>query len=94
MDIGRADGVQGPGGIRGSRQVNRPQHAKPAGEKPADSVEISDMARLVSEATNLPKVRQDKIDQIRALIDSGKFDTPERLAGAIDEFLRENQDLG
>ncbi|MDP6957867.1 MAG: flagellar biosynthesis anti-sigma factor FlgM [Planctomycetota bacterium] len=93
MDIGRTDGVQGPGGIRGPKPVNRIQPNQPVSGKPADSVEISEMARLVSEVTNLPKVRQEKIDEIRQMVDSGKYDTPERLAGALEQFLKENQDL-
>ena len=93
MDIGRTEGVQGPGGIQGPKPVNRIQPDKSVGNVPADSVEISEMARLVSEVANFPKVRQEKIDQIRQLVESGKFDTPERLAGALDQFLKENQDL-
>ena len=93
MDIGRTDGVQGPGGIRGPKPANRIQPNQPVSGKPADSVEISEMARLVSEVTNLPKVRQEKVDEIRQIVDSGKYDTPERLAGALEQFLKENQDL-
>ena len=93
MDIGRTEGTQGPGGVQGPKNVNRIKPTQPVTGKPADSVEISEMARLVSEVANLPKVRQEKIDQIRQMIDTGKFDTPERLAGALESFLRENQDL-
>ncbi len=93
MDVGRTDGVQGPGGIHGPKPVNRSKPTQSVSGQQGDSVEISEMARLVSEATNLPNVRQERIEEIRQLVDSGKFDTPERLAGAIDEFLRENQDL-
>ena len=93
MDVGRTEGSQGPERIQGPKRVSKTSPSTSSSKAPTDSVEISDMARMVSEVLSLPQVRQEKIQQIRELIDSGEFDTPERLKGAIDHFLEENQDL-
>ena len=92
MEIGRTEGVQGPGNVQGPRKASNVSPVSPA-SSPSDRVEISDAARLISEITALPKVRQDRIDAVRKLIDSGQFDTRERLDGAIDGFLQENSDV-
>ncbi len=94
MDISRTDGVGGPGRIEGPQKISKVQ-PPPAPDRavPSDKVEISDSARLVSEALSLPAVREDRVEEMRKLIESGRFDTPERLEGALDKFLRENPDL-
>jgi anti-sigma28 factor (negative regulator of flagellin synthesis) len=94
MDISRADGVGGPGRIEGPQKVSRVQPpAGPDRAAPSDKVEISDSARLVSEALSLPAVREDRVEEMRRLVESGRLETPERLEGALDKFLRENPDL-
>lgn len=90
MDIGSTDGIGGLGRIQGPHGPGRltpPEHAQAASTP--DRVEISPEARLVSEARSLPSVRQERIDEVRGLIESGKFDTAERLEKAIDRFLEE-----
>ena len=94
MDIGRTEGVQGPAPIDPSKKVGKTQKAADASSTPlTDKVEISDGARLLSEVLGLPGVRQEKIEAIKQLIEDGKFDTEERLQGAIDELLKENPDF-
>lgn len=55
----------------------------------ADKLDISAEARLLSEVGNVPEVRMEKIREIRELIQSGKYETPEKLEAAIERFLRE-----
>jgi len=49
---------------------------------------------MIAELTSMPKVRQDRIEAVKKLVESGQFDTKERLAGAIDNLLRENPGIG
>lgn len=88
MEIGRTEGVQGPGNVQGPRRPSQVPNTTPKADA-TDRVEISDAARLVSELSSMPKVREDRIDAIRKMIESGKFDTPERLEGALERFLDE-----
>jgi hypothetical protein len=92
MDIGRTEGVQGPGNVQGPRKIPN-VGATPPASAPQDRVEISEAARLISEISSLPKVRQERIDAVRRLIETGQFDTPERLSGALERFLEENPDV-
>lgn len=95
MDVGRTDGVQGPGRIDGGKRVGKapPPSSVPSTPPPADKVEISNAARFISEVNSLPPVRLGKIDEIRKLLESGEYETEERLEGAIEEFLKQNPDL-
>lgn len=93
MDIGNTRGVGGPDRIEGPRGPSRIPPPQTPSATPADKVDISDRAHLISEALSLPAVREERIDEIRALVESGRFDTDARLEGAIDRFLQENRDL-
>ena len=94
MDIGSTDGITGPGRINGTpppARITPPEisHVGPLG----DRLEISETAHLLSEILSMPEVRMEKIEEVRSLIESGKFDTDARLRGAVDGFLEENRDL-
>ncbi len=93
MDIGRTEGVGGPGRIEGPQKNQRITPSAPASSSPADRVEITDQARLVSEALALPEVRAERVAEVRKLIQSGRFETDARLEGALQKFLEENRDL-
>ncbi len=92
MEIGRTEGVQGPGNVQGPRKTAPASPTSPT--QPGDRVEISETARMIAELTSMPKVRQDRIEAVKKLVESGQFDTKERLAGAIDNLLRENPGIG
>lgn len=93
MDIGRTEGVGGPGRIEGLHPLSKVRPPVPASPPPADRVEISEEARLVSEALCLPAVRSERVEEIRHLIRSGRFETDARLEGALQRFLEENRDV-
>lgn len=95
MDVGRTQGVGGPDGIQGPHHVSRVNspHEPHAPSAPTDKVDISEHAHFVSEALSMPPVRLDKVEEIRQLIESGRFETDTRLEGALDRFLDENRDL-
>lgn len=95
MDIGRTDGVAGPGRLDGVQRVNKIAKAYGAAgpARAADAVSISPEAGLVSKALAMPDVRQDRIQEIRLQVQSGKYETDARLNAAIARFLVENPDL-
>lgn len=51
-----------------------------------DQVEVSDMAFFLSKLRELPEVRQELIDRVRAEIDSGGYETSEKIDWAIEQF--------
>ena len=58
---------------------------------PVDRVEISQIARLMSEATLLPEVQAEKIAQVRAQIEAGTYITPEKMDIAVERLLQDLQ---
>ncbi len=88
MDISSAGGVSGPDPIEPKR-VAAARIRPPSLKESSDSVEISDHARFLAKLRDVPPVRREKIEALRALIASGKYETPERIAGAVTKLLEE-----
>lgn len=57
--------------------------------RPSDRVEFSDAARLLSKIANLPDVRDDKVQEVRAQIDSGTYETDDKIDATVDALLDE-----
>ncbi len=54
----------------------------------ADRVEVSHLARSLSRLNQDEPVRQDLIDRVRAEIEAGRYDTPDKIDAAVDNILR------
>ncbi len=52
-----------------------------------DRVEISDLARMMGKIGQLPDIRHDKVAQVRAQIDAGTYDSPQKLDIAVDRLI-------
>ncbi len=83
-NVGRSEPVQ-PNPLNSNR-FKTPEDAK---LDRADKVEISDLARFKALLKEVPEVRLDKIEKIRAQIDAGIYETPERIARTVDKILEE-----
>jgi len=55
----------------------------------ADRVELSEHARLLSRALDLPEVRVDLVQSIRSELASGSYETPDKLDVAAESLLRD-----
>ena len=94
MNIGRTDGIGGPGRVDGPNQIARVQSpATPASASSADKVDLSHKAAMISKALSLPQVRAERVAEVRKLIESGRFDTETRLEGALKRFVVENPEV-
>jgi hypothetical protein len=94
MDIGRTEGAAGPGRIDGPRPASRlaKAYAAPAARQ-GDQVSLTARAELLAKALEIPSVRLHRVNEVKALIESGRFETPERLEGAMRKFMIENPDV-
>ena len=88
--------VRGPGQISGAGPVGRtapvsaPQQAPPSGlVVPRDEVEISSAGRLLDAASRSVGVREQRLEQIKAAVAAGTYETPEKLQLAVDRLLKE-----
>lgn len=87
-------------GINGSRPVRviKPQMTPPNKKTPAaytpqvgtDEVEISPIARYLSQVAAIPDIRDDKVQDIRTALADGSYDVDGHLSQALDTFLDEN----
>ena len=72
----------------------RPDAVEP--RKPArprrgdDRVEVSDQARFLAKLNDMPEVRTELVERVRAEIANGTYDTAEKLDLAIDAMIDES----
>ena len=88
--------INGPTHIHGAQPINAPHNirrAQPASEsEPAainDQLDLSEHGQIVSRVHELPDVRQDRVDEIRAAIAGDKYETDEKLKTAVERLLDE-----
>ena len=89
--------VQGVGATGGARPVGpagpTEQAGKPAGTKPIDTedqLEISQAARMLENASRSPDIRAERIEQIKAAIADGTYESPEKLQAALARLFAEH----
>ncbi len=86
--------IQGTGGISGPDPI-QPNHTSAGRIRPpetppaADRAEISEHAVFMSKLRDVPPIRKEKVEALKALIAAGQFETPARIAGAVDKLLEE-----
>ena len=87
--------VQGPGGVSGPNRID-PQKVPVQGTdgtgdaaRAGDRVEISEHTRLLEKLSQVPSIRTEKIQELKKLIESGRFESPERIEGAVQKLLEE-----
>ena len=88
--------VYGPAHLHGPQPISSP-HTPRGGQAPqsvgfqagGDEVQISDTARLVEMAGQLPDIRQDRVSQIRQQIAAGTYETDEKINLALERLLDE-----
>jgi len=89
MEIHTTGGISGPDPIQPQRSSdNRIRPAK-GPSRGVDRAEISDHARFLAKIREVPPIRKDKVEALRALIASGQYETPQRIAGAVEKLLQE-----
>jgi hypothetical protein len=94
MNIGNTDGIGGLGRIEGPHRISPvAPNQSTSGASSADKVDISSQAGLISKALGMPAVRAERIAEVKNLIQSGRFDTEQRLNAALDRFLSENPEI-
>ncbi len=88
--------VNGPSHVHNSQAISGPHNARAAQPQPtsttaapSDELQISDAARLIDSARELPDIRQDRVAEIRSAIANGTYETQERLGGAVEQLLNE-----
>ena len=92
---GRMSEVSGIGDTNPAPSVTR--RAPVAGQRPdradyrtsADAVEISEVGAMLARLRELPHIRTELVERVRAQIDAGTYETPERLDKTVERILEE-----
>ena len=90
MQIHSATHVHGPHAINtphAARVDSAQQHMR-AGAA-TDTVDISETGRLLEMAAGLPDIRSDRVQQLRAEISQGSYETSDKLDMALERLLDE-----
>ncbi len=87
--------IQGPGGVSGSDRIE-PQRVPVestdrtvGSEKIVDHVEISEHAQFLERLSQVQPVRQERVEELQRLIESGEYETRERIDVAAEKLLEE-----
>ncbi len=89
--------INGPAHVHGPQQITAPHRAQNSPPTQAaqseltgvDQLDISHEAELISQIQDIPDIRQDRVDSIRAAIESGTYETADKLDMAVDRLLDE-----
>ena len=90
MQINGPTHVHGPQPIRAPHRFEAAEPATPSGQVGgADQLDISQEADMVSRMREVPDIRAERVAEIRAAIESGEYETPEKLDIAVGRLLDE-----
>lgn len=88
--------IYGPAHLHGPQPLGAPHHARieqppevASSPVPTDEVEISQAGQLLDLVSQLPEIRQDRVEQIRAAIAEGTYETDGKLSIALGRLLDE-----
>jgi negative regulator of flagellin synthesis FlgM len=91
MQITGPTQVHGPQGIsapHGTRSAPSAAPARPTADV-SDELHISDSGRIASQLSEIPDIRQDRVNAIRTAIAQGTYDTDAKMSVALDRLLDE-----
>ncbi len=96
MEVNGTGSVQGGSPLKQVQPTTEPVDGVQATDQstsisPQDEVEISPAARMMEALNQSPEFRAERLAQIKAEIDAGTFETPEKLEIALERLLHEIQ---
>jgi negative regulator of flagellin synthesis FlgM len=90
MQIHSLSHVHGPQAINAPHRAQASQPVQPNEYlSGADQLDISHEADMVSRIHDLPEIREDRVAQIRAAIESGQYETSDKLELAVGRLFDE-----
>jgi len=87
--------VHGPSQIHGAQPIHGPHQARSAGPtSPAspdlgDRVDISEAGQIAERMAEIPDIRADRVQEIRAALANGTYETGDKLDIAVERLLDE-----
>jgi len=72
-----------------NQRVERPVSPAAETSRGSDQVDLSSTARIFAQLNNTAGVRQDLVARVRAEIEAGTYETPEKLDAAIEGLAQD-----
>ena len=94
MQIYGPTNLHGPQAIGSphNKQISKPETTNPS-EPISDELRISsaaqDASRLVEQVSRIPDIREDRVNEIRAQIEAGTYETDDKIQLAVERLLDE-----
>ncbi len=90
MQIHGLTQIHGPQPVSAPHRTQAPHGAAASGHTTgADQLDISQEADMISRVRELPEIRADRVAEIRAAIESGTYETSDKLEVAVGRLLDE-----
>jgi negative regulator of flagellin synthesis FlgM len=88
--------IYGPSHVHGPHQLQGPHWNRPAAPateasppSTVDQVDISPAAEAAAQASEAGGIRADLVARVRSEIAAGTYETPDKIAAAVDRLLNE-----
>ena len=88
--------IYGPSQVHGAQPVTGPHTARAIQPNTAsssssigDRLDISEAGQIAGRMAEIPDIRADRVQELRAAIQSGRYETDEKLSGALERLLDE-----
>jgi flagellar biosynthesis anti-sigma factor FlgM len=89
--------IYGASQLHGAQQVHGPHTSRPVESAPqtgstqaaSDRLDISEAGRIAGQLAEIPDVRSERVESIRAALLSGTYETDDKLSTALDRLLDE-----
>lgn len=85
--------IRGPGDVSKTTRIEPAKRGEGAAKPESarfsreDTVEFSQISRLLSRLSSTPEIRHDRVEEIRAEIESGEYITDDKLNAAMNRLL-------
>ena len=80
--VGAPKAIEPPANIAATERASQ-------AEAPRDVVEISSVAKLAAKIQDIPEVRGELVQRVKSEIETGAYETPERIEIAVDKLMEE-----
>ncbi len=88
--------IYGPSQIHGAQPIHGPHTtrsiepaASPDASSIGDRLDISEAGQIAGQLADIPEIRAERVQELRAAIADGIYETEERLSTAVDRLLDE-----
>ena len=89
--------IHGPSQLHGAQSIQAPHSARAVESAPTthstqaagDRLDISEAGRIAGQMAEIPEIRSERVESIRAALLNGTYETDDKLDAALERLLDE-----